>query len=253
MAPPPLAYAPPVDLEAARQAFIRETDAQAEDHSATAAAAAVWVVVSAVSLVLIPRVKRYAALRSAYRQMARLARDAASFARAAVPVVGYPLMVNGMLRRPGRRPATGLVMIAFRPHPNDPGEMFDIARSVASGIADDPGEARFLRELMADEEYTPNRRRRIPPGVARGRELYACDTSISPLFLRDGHVSDTHPLIYCIAEPGEGGRIMQLPIRFAGPSVPAEEYKDHLDALIYMAVRGDEVIAGRHAGTEPEA
>jgi hypothetical protein len=146
-------------------------------------------------------------------QLAGRYRVAQAFAELAEPVMAYPLMVNRMLRRPGDDPAPGLFLICLGPQGESIGFMSDLAVKV--GEADDPGmsaeDRAFCEALLADEDYVPFRRRRLPASITGGVEVFAVDVFIMPELLKDRHISDEMPLVPCMAETGERGRILQMP------------------------------------------
>ena len=134
-----------------------------------------------------------------------------SFIRAAEPVIAYPLMVNQVLRRPGSEPSAGLVLISFDESASQSSElMVNLALRVtsASSRSTDATE-REVAALMEDETHVPSRRRRLPNALTGDRAVFACDLWIPPLLLRNHQVDC--PLIPCMAEPGERGRINVLP------------------------------------------
>jgi hypothetical protein len=64
---------------------------------------------------------------------------------------------------------------------------------------------------LADEDYRVYRRRRLPPGLTAGVEVYAVDLMVSPLLLAGRRIRNEMPLVPCMAEPGDDGRTMQVP------------------------------------------
>jgi hypothetical protein len=136
------------------------------------------------------------------------------FVDRAQAVMAYPLMVNSMLRHPGDEAAAGLVIISFDDGPPTTVE-FMAGVCVAIGEAEssnaDSEVARWARELMGDEDYQRSRRRRVPAELTKGHTVYACDLGIAPWYLPDRHLSDEIPMIPCLAEPGDTGRICAIP------------------------------------------
>ncbi len=138
-----------------------------------------------------------------------------------VPVLAFPLKANSILNEPGDTPAPGLVMISFdrrvlagRDIENDfmgalAVDICEIA-DAAPRTADD----KFVRGLMDDDQFQPDRRRLLPGSITKGVTVYVCDLLIRPEFLKDKHLPPAvflHPSIPCMAEPGASGRIQLIP------------------------------------------
>ena len=130
-----------------------------------------------------------------------------TFLDRAEPVMAYPLMINSILRRPGMKPSAGLVMVSFET--NWPAEMANVGLRVGNADAASEADRNWLRELLADEEYQVHRRRKLPESVSGGRVIYACDLWIPPALLK--HQSLNIPMLPCMAERGDRGRINVLP------------------------------------------
>jgi hypothetical protein len=185
-------------------------------------------------------------------------REALAFAERAVPVMAFPLMVNSLLRRPGTDRAPGLFLISFDPRV-DAGFMGELAERVGAHDAQTMTRAEydFCRGLMADEEYRVYRRRELPPGLTKGAVVYAVDLVISPLLLSGRHISDEMPLVPCMAEPSDDGRVMQMPywIATGGPppgQAESNEFLRTLDAIPEMTAMAGTTPAVEKQQREPE-
>src|SRR4051794_38271830 len=102
-------------------------------------------------------------------------RRAREFGRRATPVVAYPLMVSSVLRSAKPSKATGLVITTFeRAEHHDVRFMARLAESLSRGNGTEGDAGRWSKEqrsfaqaLMADEDYRPFRRRKIPQDMTR--------------------------------------------------------------------------------------
>jgi hypothetical protein len=176
-------------------------------------------------------------------------RRAREFARRATPVIAYPLMVSSVLRSTTPSRATGLVITTFElPAHQDLRFMARLAESLSRGNSTEGEAGRWSKEqrssaeaLMANEDYRPFRRRKIPQDMTREHSVYACDLFIEPEMLPGGRLSDEYVLFPCMAEPGDSGLIFLLPYWMANaPDKPAtaaqvEEFKASL--IYFEAVR----------------
>jgi hypothetical protein len=121
------------------------------------------------------------------------------------PLVGYGIII-------GPSGKYGLVLGTFRPSREySPAQLEELAQflgGVYSGRNEDPRLAE-LAELLRDDSYQANRRRRVPEPYAEGLELYLFDVEIDPhkAILTD----EGTPLFLFAAEPGEKGEIAQVP------------------------------------------
>jgi hypothetical protein len=68
---------------------------------------------------------------------------------------------------------------------------------------------REAAELMADEVFTPSRRRLLPLGMTGGLAVYAFDPMIVGGYLPSGTLE--FPMIPCVAEPGPSGETRMIP------------------------------------------
>ncbi len=165
--------------------------------------------------------RRGSALRKAMNQAA---------ARS-VPLITYPLMVNSQLLRTPGTIAPGLVVGSFDPEANTSVSfMTDVVHRVYEielAGAKTPQEAEVER-MMANVAYWQSRRRRLPPELTEGREVYAFDLMIVGDFLPSGLV--TIPMIPCLAEPGPAGQIQMIPW-WVVPMDPAKPLRDDLILL----------------------
>src|SRR5687768_364488 len=71
------------------------------------------LVVLSLTIVLLPAVVWFYPRWRFMQRHKALVREWLAFAERAEPVMGFPLMVNSMLRSPGTEPATGLFLICF--------------------------------------------------------------------------------------------------------------------------------------------
>jgi hypothetical protein len=179
-------------------------------------------------------------------------RAAREFAERAQAVAAFPLMVNGMLRAPGSKIAPGLVLITFDPNARTQ-LMADLAMSVASAGAEgnlaqswSSAQRDFTAQLMEDEDFKPFRRRGIPSDMTGGlNAVSACDLMIDPALLPGGFLGDECPILPCLAEPGDSGRILLLPhwlVDDRPTSRSAGQRDDFLTALVHFEAlrrRGD--------------
>jgi hypothetical protein len=137
-----------------------------------------------------------------------------AFIERAEPVMAFPLMVNRLLRQPGDAPVPGLFIITFdRGRAETVAFMAEVAVVAADPIPRKLPEAdeQALIDLMFDEEYQPSRRRRLPDSVTAGHRVYAVDLAVHPHYLPERHLSDEMPMVPCLAEPGDQGRIRAIP------------------------------------------
>jgi len=257
--PPPQAPSPPplppkpgpsgLDLEAVKARYVAAArDAITVDDNATRlikVGVFALVALAGLTVVLLPVAVWLVRWWRHFRQSSPGPREALAFAGRAVPVMAFPLMVNSLLRRPGLDRAPGLFLISFDPRA-DVRFMTELAERVGGGessgmTADDYD---FCAGLMADEEYRVYRRRKIPPGLTGATVVYAVDLVVSPLLLPGKCISDQMPLVPCMAEPGDDGRVMQVPYWLvAGTPPPGQaennEFIATLDAVSEMtAMKG---------------
>jgi hypothetical protein len=184
------------------------------------------LVLLSLTIVLLPLIVWfYPRWRFIQRHKAVL-REWLEFAERAEPVMGFPLMVNSMLREPGNDSAPGLFLICFE---KGVGErlvfMGELAARVGGLDAESmsPEDLKFCAGLMMDEEYQPFRRRRLPQTLTGPVTVYAVDAAVNPLLLYQRQISDEMPLVPFMAEPGEAGRITQMPYWFiSGTAAPGE-------------------------------
>ena len=252
--PPPLppfggpSVPPDGNLELAGRRYADAVEKAFAEHDpggvGTSVLAGAILVVLALTVVLLPLaifgLYRWVSQRPQKQVVARGLTVAREFVRAARPVLAYPLMVNSMLRSEGTRAAPGLVLISFDPAlAGDDDRMTELAVTVSHGVRlDGPPlsdrDAAFCDVLMADEQYHPFRRRAIPSSLTGGPVAYACDLPIHPLLLPGRRLSDASLNIPCVAEPGDAGRIMQMPhwfVRGEGPPGPEEDAEFALTLL----------------------
>jgi hypothetical protein len=251
--PPPLPpAAAPADAAALKERFAKAVGSALEVDAGAAGcfanAALVALVVSAASLVLLPLALFLYPRWRKMRTLARVFRAAEAFSARAAPVMAYPLMVNRALRSPGNDPSAGLVLISFEPAGNSLQFMADLAVKVGEGTAPDLSAAdrEFCERLMDEEQYVMSRRRRLPPTVTGGPTVYACDLAIAPQLLERRHIPDDSPLVPCVAEPGDSGRICQMPFWVVmNQDAPDAEATEAFSTMI-LAVSGADELA-RHA------
>lgn len=167
-----------------------------------------------LTLIFLPRaIKGWLLRRRVARKLGPAVPVVQMFARNSQVVMGFPVIVNTMLLEPQDEPSAGLVLICFDPSPS----ATQLLASLVERIADDDGpqfdgaDRDLAQSLLDDEEHQLFRRRRLPDSMTGGRAVYACDLMITPGFLVGKHVSAEMPLIPCLAEPGDKGRILHLP------------------------------------------
>jgi hypothetical protein len=163
---------------------------------------------------------------------------ALEFAESAVPVMAYPLMVNSLLRSPGTHAAPGLFLICFessdKPNSQIESTVLKFIERENSSILQ--ADRDFCRSLLADEQFVPFRRRKLPKTLTDGAAIYACDLAVQSQLLFRQHILDEFPLVPCMAEPGERGRILQMPYWFiadngVGSPIEMEAFEVSLRSL----------------------
>lgn len=206
---------------------IRAQLAAVEPSATREGLALVFHVLLGLTVVLAPLALVLGIRRGRHRTQVRLVLErldtAEEFAERAKVVLAYPLMVNSMLRSPGEAPATALVIISFDPYVAHD-TMMRLAADLSAGgsPASNDNDRAFADALMSDEDFKAFRRRKIPASITGGPEVYACDLAVHPLLLRGRHVLDDWPFVPCAAEPGDSGRIAQIPFWvFEGCEPPA--------------------------------
>jgi hypothetical protein len=122
-----------------------------------------------------------------------------------------PLIGHGIIIGPDQRHA--LVLGTFAPAAScSPDWLSQLAAwlgQVYSGSAGDVPAHQELHALLRDDNYRPDRRRRVPAAYAGGHELYLFDVELNP---SESFVSPNGtPLFAFAAEPGEKGEIAALP------------------------------------------
>ena len=138
-------------------------------------------------------------------------------------VMAFPIMVNSLLREPGERPVPGLFVMSFD---DGPPQTLEFMAEVILAMEDidsakvSPDDARFLTELLLDEEYQRSRRRKLPVSITAGHTIYACDIAVNPLYLPNRHLADEFPLVPCLAEPRDHGQIRPIPYWCAADALP---------------------------------
>lgn len=242
--------ATPADaLSALKPRYLDAVRAEADAAGGALAGVGLWatIVLSALTLVLLPlSVTLYRRLRAARAARAPL-REAVRFAERATAVMACPLGNDPALRRPGVRAVPALVLVCFDP---DVGTSVRFMTRVAAQVWDavdqdeviglSDADRAFCEYLFADDEFVPHRRRKLPAAVTGGPDVYACDLMIVPQLLPGRHVSDALPMLPCAAEPGDAGRIAQVPFwLLPGAPAPAEEERQHFTlSLLSMPARG---------------
>jgi hypothetical protein len=195
--------------------------------------------VLSMTVVFIPLASKLYRRAKANRQYHDLLLNALKFARGAKGVMAFPLMVNSMLRRPGADKAPGLFLISFdEQQGNSIKSMGGVAIRVgeASSANMSAADAAFCEALLADEDFRPFRRRKLPDAITDGHPVYAVDLAVSQLMLAGRHISDEFPLVPCVAEPGDQGRIVQMPYWLVnGNLAPTEsERQEFLTSLVWI-------------------
>jgi hypothetical protein len=108
--------------------------------------------------------------------------------------------------------APGLVMGSFdAATANDKEFMHELFMKVSLlGMTDAEGpEEKQAARMMADEVYTPGRRRLLPTGLTRGKLVYLFDLQIVGNFRPGGKLDPAK--LPCLAEPGPVGQIAMIP------------------------------------------
>ena len=241
MDPSPTSQPPDEALEAARVKLIKarfvaavreelkKERAEPEGEGCVTVIVVCVLIVLSLTIVLIPAVLWFYPRWRLMRRYKAMLREWLAFAERAEPVMGYPLMVNSMLRQPqNRQQATGLFLICFEA---GQGGTFAFMADLAERVGEpDPqsisrNDFDFCARLMADTEFKPFRRRRLPDTLTEGANVYAVDLAVSPLLLGHGYISDELPLVPCMAEPGGEGRITQMPYWFVSEiQAPSEAH-----------------------------
>ena len=212
-------------VEAARE-LVRRNHSEAEGEGCVTAVVMPVLVLMGLTIVLLPLALRLYRRWRLVRRVDERNREAEQFAEHATPVMAFPLMVNSMLRRPGTGHAPGLFLISFDPRRgNSIRFMGELGERVGGGHSGGMSyeDYEFCRGLMADEQYRPFRRRRIPDSLTGGAAVYAVDLAVSQLLLAGRHIADEMPLVPCMAEPGDDGRIVQMPYWLLTDGAPPGE------------------------------
>jgi len=132
--------------------------------------------------------------------------------RRGVPVTAYLVQANHALFSPGSDTLPCLVLFSFQPEVGgDAGYMRYLARRVFSLKNTEPedDDARYVAELVTDEEAVPYRRRPLPLSTTDGSTVYAADLWVKRAYLKAGYL--TTSTLPCIAEPGPSGGIELVP------------------------------------------
>ena len=228
--PEPIANDPTATIKARFVAAVRDevkkNSAESEGEGCFTAIVLAILVLLSLTIVLIPAVVWFYPRWRLMQRHKALVREWLAFAERAQPVMGFPLMVNSMLREPGSQPAPGLFLICFE---KGTGERLVFMSELAARVgAPDPQsmspeDFAFCSALMTDEEFHPFRRRRLPQSLTGPVPVYAIDAAVSPLLLHGRHISDEMPLVPFMAEASDHGRILQMPYWFiAGTAPPGE-------------------------------
>lgn len=146
------------------------------------------------------------------------------FIKNAELVFAAPIMVNTGLLKPGCDDgAPGIFLIDFQQRAEDPlDNLFQTVLRIAQPPAEtSASERQYLASLTEDLKYRPGRRRRLPKSVSNGRTYYAVDLALSPEYLAGGYIDAEMPIVPCLAEPGEKGRIRLIPYWTALDGIPA--------------------------------
>jgi len=137
--------------------------------------------------------------------------QAVALAKRCEPLFVYPIMVNTRLRQFPNQRAPGLVMGSF----DDVGEEYfttlaTVLQSISQAAPADlaPAEA-ALRQALTDEQFVPDRRRRIPDELTGGVPVYLFDLMIDGRRLVGGRLMTTR--ILCLADRGDRGMIFNIP------------------------------------------
>jgi len=157
------------------------------------------------------------------------------FAERATLVFATPLMVNTLIREPSDQAVPGLFICTFDTAASSQRKLIaDIAMKVTMpDLAKLPAaDVNELECLMSDEEYQPNRRRRLPQSVTGKHVFYAVDLALASWYLPNQALSQSQLSVPCLADAGDQGSIRHIPY-WCLPNVPPPLWA--VDCLVLMA------------------
>jgi hypothetical protein len=161
------------------------------------------------------------------------ARECHAFTAGGMGVAVYPLVVPGELRRPGVAVAPGLVLACFDADVTS-AEITSLALAICS--FDDAGwtdaDRQLARRIMSDHAFVPHRRRLLPATMAGRHTMYVCDLVLLSGLFKGGCLTDEVPMVPCFAEPGERGRMVQMPYWVATGESPSAVEREALKASL---------------------
>jgi hypothetical protein len=125
--------------------------------------------------------------------------------------MAWPVMINSAFLRGEVAAAPGLFLAVADNGPEvDLNVMLPIIERMCAAKAESGDETdRYLASIMADTEFTPDRRRVIPDQLTGGRAICAFDVPL----MREWFFSDLKEpqWIACLVEPGPQGKIYVIP------------------------------------------
>jgi uncharacterized protein YegJ (DUF2314 family) len=126
-------------------------------------------------------------------------------------VVAYVVIANKLLMRDGKDDAPCLAVISFDESVGHD-QLFDIATTISSVKGQEPVEPalKVAAEMVNNEEYVPFKRTQVPIELTGGKVVYAVHLMLFRQHLIGGKL--IMPAISCLAEPGDVGKIIQLPL-----------------------------------------
>ena len=204
---------PPRSLLKKRYVEAIREELEARSGGCLNAAVLAVILLLAATLVFLPRALKMFRRWREERALVRPLREALRFAEAAEVVMALPLIVHSVLRQPGDKPGCGLFLISFDPeYANSIHRMADLLVLVGAGTSPSLSESdrAFCHALMDNERFVPFRRRRLPSTLTPHGTAYAVDVAMDPTLLAGRHLGEA-PMVPCMAEPGDQGRILQMP------------------------------------------
>jgi hypothetical protein len=196
-----------------RERFLRAFETSLKTDVPVLILVALMLTCCGLTVIGLPLVFKMLAMMRQERKVLRTGgtQSVKDFVAEALPVFAYPLMVNGALLKPGGKSSLpGLVLISF----DETISAQDMAKLIVE-LTDPPAEwtaedRSFASGLFEDMDFQRHRRRQVPLSVTGGREVFACDLMMDPRFLLGGFITESFPVVPCLAERGPSGRIIQL-------------------------------------------
>lgn len=168
-----------------------------------------------LSIVGIPAGRRILAMvNERWPLVRRMRRQTLNFLRHAEPLMGYLISVGEDLlgddEDDGKSQAAALLLVDADAAELSAKEMFILAERVIRARIDsvDPDEV-MVAGMVNVEEFVWHRRRRLPDSYTNGRRIYLCDIKLHRGFLHNQRLEI--PMIPCMGERGDMGRLMAIP------------------------------------------